>query len=666
MVRIKIGDDFLNIPDSEFGITMAANDIGSIESRQGAFSNDFDVPATSENVNIIGYANELNTLTTEAPYKKLNAILYRNGIAINSGYIQVNGYKKKTRQYSITYYGDNSDFFQKISDIKLVDLPLSRFNHVYDYQDVSASFGGVTEGYVYHPVNYGGTKTTAQGSDFSITNRELAPATFVHTLFDSVANLFGYTIQGGFKTNPIYKKLVLPFSKGLFKNDSEDDKYKFEAHYNADTPYASGSTYTLVFDTVDSDGSEDNYDESTGTITIRTPMKFRIVGNLKIAIDVGVQVTVQIWKNGSIEQNYLYFSQTDVGTNLETNYFEAQTGDTFQVRMFVAGSGNATLRASSFIKNEITGEVQENGQVNLAKTLPDITAGDLFQDVAIRYGLIISVNQFNKVIYINEFYRIKNNVGIALDWSTKFDASKDCDIDFKDLVSNYSKINYLRSLEDDKDDNLVAYKNENSENFGDGNFTIDNDFIEGENELYESVFAGTINVDSFTGTDNNAINMPYIQRYNVDKDDFSNESKPRILIYLGDFPVDDFSRNIGYVTITSEYGTQVFTEAPFLYFFKQQLNSDIDNFRESLAFLSPNNGNTVDSNLIERYYAEYIRILNNPKLVTASFNLNDKDILNIDWSIPIYLDQFDSYFYLNKIKDYTGNNETTEVELIKL
>jgi hypothetical protein len=64
---------------------------------------------------------------------------------------------------------------------------------------------------------------------------------------------------------------------------------------------------------------------------------------------------------------------------------------------------------------------------------------------------------------------------------------------------------------------------------------------------------------------------------------------------------------------------------------------------------------------------DLIAILQNLKLVKADIRLNILDIINLNYFYPIYISEFNSYFFLSKINqfDYTSN-ESTKVELIKL
>ena len=54
------------------------------------------------------------------------------------------------------------------------------------------------------------------------------------------------------------------------------------------------------------------------------------------------------------------------------------------------------------------------------------------------------------------------------------------------------------------------------------------------------------------------------------------------------------------------------------------------------------------------------------KYVEAFFKLTEVDINGLDFTIPVYIDKYKAYFYLNMIKNYQGSERATKAELIKI
>jgi hypothetical protein len=74
------------------------------------------------------------------------------------------------------------------------------------------------------------------------------------------------------------------------------------------------------------------------------------------------------------------------------------------------------------------------------------------------------------------------------------------------------------------------------------------------------------------------------------------------------------------------------------------------------------------ADIIPNHYKVLNEILENTKVIIATIKLNGKDVNELDFSIPVYLDvpQFSvsNYFYINRINDYRKG--LTNVELVRL
>jgi len=71
--------------------------------------------------------------------------------------------------------------------------------------------------------------------------------------------------------------------------------------------------------------------------------------------------------------------------------------------------------------------------------------------------------------------------------------------------------------------------------------------------------------------------------------------------------------------------------------------------------------------LIADYYSGLVRSLQYAKKVDAWFKINETDFDNLDHFIPVYIDFFSSYFYINKVLNWTNKiNSLTKLELIKI
>jgi len=70
--------------------------------------------------------------------------------------------------------------------------------------------------------------------------------------------------------------------------------------------------------------------------------------------------------------------------------------------------------------------------------------------------------------------------------------------------------------------------------------------------------------------------------------------------------------------------------------------------------------------LIDDYYQKLTKqMLNNARIIEEEFFLNDRDIEEFDQFVPVFIEYFGAYFYVNKIKNYISGR-VTRCELIKL
>jgi len=65
------------------------------------------------------------------------------------------------------------------------------------------------------------------------------------------------------------------------------------------------------------------------------------------------------------------------------------------------------------------------------------------------------------------------------------------------------------------------------------------------------------------------------------------------------------------------------------------------------------------------HWQEYISMSQNFKAVTVDLNLNVIDVQNHDYSRPVYIEKYQSYFFVSKFMNYVSG-KITKVELIKL
>ena len=283
-----------------------------------------------------------------------------------------------------------------------------------------------------------------------------------------------------------------------------------------------------------------------------------------------------------------------------------------------------------------------------------------------RLGSVSRYDSKKRIIYFDKFEDVEQNKTKAIDLSSKIDLSKDIEIDFNKIVSNYYKTSYLKYKADDNDSQLrlfiFAYKN----GLGDGVIDIDNDNLSDEGTIFESQYAATQTIT--TWSDN--FYLPYIPVYNADGT--TNDLKPRILVTSIDTFIDNFSTT--YVNLNSVGSTPSFIG--YAYFAKEitqelgVLDNGLDTDTRTLSFQNyTQDGKTyIGDTLLDKNYNLYKKILNNPIYLPIYLNLNNLDVQNYDPLTPVWLDfSLDSgYYYWEEISQYKADGTTTKCALIKI
>lgn len=150
-----------------------------------------------------------------------------------------------------------------------------------------------------------------------------------------------------------------------------------------------------------------------------------------------------------------------------------------------------------------------------------------------------------------------------------------------------------------------------------------------------------------------------------------------------DVSIEDSECHIGLVVpnvLTSSFGfspysihngsySESFSQAHYIYFSKKLTGNTIDDVNGDLSFGDINLQNyDTKVNMIDNYFSEFKRILNDPIKVICEMYLPEAVFRNITFSRPVRVSSVDvnSLFYLNRISGYKGSHLPCEVELIKL
>lgn len=639
MTELFINGNRVDLNDETIVLSFGVNNLFSIESTQGVYSNTFKIPATNNNNLVFGISNNVLS-ASQLPYQSLPCEIYVNGLLQLIGIAQIQSASRF--EYEILVVAGNGNWIDKLKDISLQSVLSScEFTQYWNEATVTGSRSNIwSDIFIYPNIDYGNLFFLA-GSD--VDWNELLPAVYCKFLFKKIFGDIGYNISSDwFTNNALFQKQVIPFS-AKFRRDKN---YSLRNVGSWDTP----AQNILI------PGPPNNLYNVWLTNTLATSCynalevpqrQLKILDSVNITFRFRMQID---WVSGGNSSFNMLAEYTDLaGNNVFTTLFNAldypvgvgQTIFIDEERTLTMSRSQLKFRYSPFsvFASDINmsafqldileydvietdeGMLDVNQTFNwftLGGTLPDMAATDFILTIANQYGLIFQENSNTNVLEIFQFKDIINNLPTPNDWSNKLDLSDEPVISFD--VSQYAQRNYFQYAPDTVDEYLTRQPD-----LGKGTLEINQKNLVIEQVLFESIFSAMVRLLSYSGT----IELAYIP------------------VYEG-VGTNDVNARMAYIEFDD---SALLTIQPSGFFTNPQPNvyfADLD-FK----------------NLLLVYYPLYELILNNIKTVKCLLRLNTVDINNINFSKPIWIDYFGAYFYLNLIDQYNiTTQDSTPVELI--
>lgn len=675
----------------KFPITYELIDIKNLNKRSGSRTKTVTVPRTEKNDKIFGHAFDINAQNQFSKYDYREIRVDENTLPIFRGLLQLTEVTKNT--ISFFCFAELSKF-KGISGTKtLNDLYLGDLEHLYDLTIFDTWNGtyptDVPADYAYCPIDYGQFNIKTLGYlaepptiDFRVT--DMFPQVYLSRIIRQICIDNGYSLVSNFFNHPIHSKMMIPFTNEEFVHSfgraTRDDGfwgYQFGLAYLVSTEETIPIDVIVTDNLTQWDTAADEYTAASNQI-VNVDLEGSITLN---ALPTGTaQATVFLEKFfddsstwAAVDGATLPFDGTD-GLTVRLEFHtkvELLQNDKLRLRILIPVEiADVFIDIDSFKITPTNGRLIEYGDfVELSPNLPAIKQSDIFKWCAQMFGWVIEVDDDSGVITIDtddEFF-ISNDVK---DFSNKLNLRVDPVINYQS-IDFYRKYNFLYT-HDQNDYWLGVYDGINLSDsdvlFGDGKLYLTE---QGEaNTIGKVGFSPTVIQKSFTGGNDASttwLELPTIQ----DKSDRitkKTNTTPRILINAGIIKVEKLSDGVSTeVNLGEEEITDTVDSIPLAYFQKRVYSDTIDTFTLNLSFQTPG-GNTfwVEGNLIDEFYRATIESLSVSAMVTAYFNLDARDINELDFAVLWRVDEFNAHFRLNRILDYQpGGFSSTKVELIK-
>ncbi|MFA6085574.1 hypothetical protein [Mucilaginibacter sp.] len=674
-LQLYINDQLVDTADdSPIALTFQINDLAEVKNQQGNTSNQFKLPLTQRNRQILGFPDDV-AFTTALPYDNYQARIIQNGLEIIPyGLAVLNGIEQDGA--NVTVLSGNVDFFDAISG-KLYDMgdklttygkkePFKKWEHNWSVDSVATSQTH-TEGWIWPVVDYGNLIYDFAGQ-CEINVRYQRPGFFIKTVIDMMLATNGYKATGSLINDPMYPLLIAQFSNSSFEHgadyQNEPNPHGLEAaigqNLNVSHIPITDNKGVIPFNAMINDPSHQFTGGTTFTanqinnfdIKVTIP-KLRFEGRVTGDHPSSLKITINYKDGGSVislgeatfdfsggfvrlsgsggsirgyheTENTVISATADmaVGNQLSVNY--EFFGD--RPAYFTVFAG-ATLAITPTSQGILYGQ-----DIQCERIFPDISQKDLLKDVLQRFGIICQTDSTTRTINFASFRDIVGNIPIAKNWTTKcLDQGKT--IAFQ--LGNYAQVNYMKYKQDD-----AVLPN----GFADTQIKVADKTLPATADLFESQFAPTLNRPYIGGS----IAQIKMTDPTDENHDFTTGVSPRILI---DKKID--LRNFNGKTIKFTDGNPA--------------NDRIVNDWISVPYFYKPGGehSLLWDDLRKKYYPELEKILQQTKKVVRYFMLNPRDILELDLLTPVYLEQDGAYYYINKI-DSWRKGQPVKVELVKL
>lgn len=683
--QLYIEETLIDLPqNSVIALSFAVNSLYEMKTVQGTVSNRLILPPTSHNLKACGFPNDLNLDFSKTIRRRKKARYLQNGVEIiPDGNVQIDSIDKQGIHVLIT--AGNVDFFELLNG-SIRTLDMSRFDHTWNLPNVVSSRTN-TDGYVWPIVQYG----QILPDDDYVNVRHLRPAGFVHTIVSEIVKETGYKLNNVIEQLPeyddFYKSLILPFSLDSFVHAQrylEAGKTDNVIVKRTETfRYENKSPVILKWNEEVQDES-DLFSLSTNKYTAANPYFAKVSAKFP-HIHTSRTWNTEAKNGGKLRLVLLRNNQGNILAEYDMPFLKGKyrmdyyrvelsteidllAGDQVYIQVIGCDAPEGLQEADVIISEatfsiEMAGDKVLYGQpVQIEATYPDISKKDFLKMIAGLFCAIIHTDNVNQTVHIVPFKSLKANLPYSLDWSEK--------------INNEHPIHSL-AIGEYGQNNKATYKKDagvTPENLGWGYLQIGDENLPIERTLFEMPFAASLETnvlqlqrtveilkvkpESILDTppagfkpiaNMNGDEISVYKKYTDARHDYSVRTEPRIAM-LKRREIERKYTEAQYVGISTEPMLTFSGDIPFALF----------------STTAESNTTLHLQTVLENYYPDFKILLNDQRRIIIEMLLTEKDIAELDFFIPVYIQKFACYFYIAKISDVVGAHRLCKVELVKL
>jgi hypothetical protein len=600
--------------------------IGQFQTRLSSFTNKFNLPTTAKNKTLLIGSDEVYT---ERP-----ASLWYNGVEVASNSRLI--IDEVSDNISVTLRPGNSGFFDIIKTLKLREFDLSDFDHLWNRAYIVANKDNIWSDGVCYPV----IDTGNQSAAFQVVlTKGLIGGMFMKYLINRIASFYGYTMV--FPTDTLMNELFLPISnQQVGERISDDVKWVVEKDtqtfviptaFNNDllVAFDLDTSFDDVWSIVDTSGSTDFIRlPFRGKYKIRVTADLVLGGATSVGFIVGDFTAFTVGQFATSDGAYVWEGEFSNETYSETDVFNQLA----RLYIRVVAPTGATVTINNLIfqctENDLP-ETNYNRPISMQHNLPDITVGQLFIEFGNITGSYFDVNDITGtigLIRLNDVFDSKANPN---EWQPKIDTAKQQVIRYS--IPGFGKQNVFRWA-DDSDKNYIV--------------ECDNELLPDTVDLVKSGFNSS---NDATWANEPPIGAPsYFQLFDV----------VTVLVQLWD--ADNARLKLDGVKRVCRVIPQPIPQS--LNFFQNTPNQGIVSTYNVATFALLDWLTLYNT----RYEPIIGGIIDRMLYVEIFFTIDELDLIDFDFERPIYLQDPNGYFYVQRISEFTGRDESTKFIMIKI
>lgn len=644
MLELYINDSIVDISgDVNITAAYAVLNLESISSRAGLRTVNVGLPKTNRNKTVFENSEIVNNLTT-IPYQRLKARALVNGVDTLVRFAEL---ESVGETYNVRLYGAQSDVFALLKDKKLLELDLSEYDHKWTWVNQINSRTN-TVGYIYPVIDYHKDSPNAyiDNTDRILRTMYMLPAVYVKTVNEKIFSEIGYSLVNDAETDfPVLEQMILPSYK---RPESNLFGKKYQGQFvTSISQTISGQLaqsqllnhwvhYLYDYDFFGNDINFFTIPELCNyTVDIRLVVSnpFPVPRNLHINV-CGEDFNYSI--PGSVSGMIIDVTVSKEQQKPGEIFITANDDSGLMPGVLVVNSGSS-LKISNVVLFD-TVPVNYYDYISISGLLPDLTCAEHLKAYLQTFGLIPIVNEITKTVRLFRFDKILKNISNAYDWSNKLDRINTPELRF--IYGEYGRNSKFRYKED---------ADEQKPGGTDGELIVNNENLPIEKDIVVLPYAAT--------NANVRLNELLINNIGLfEEGEYKSDRQPRWLIVerknASELEPTDGVEYLDESGIVNPSQSVVLTEdIPFTYFIKTGAVVNLG----------------FGDNVIRNFYQAIQAVIGNAKILTEYVRLSISDINQLDFTRPVYLSQYNAYFYISNIADFSyTNNESTLVELVKI